>query len=269
MPYAEVHDIRLYYDEEGQGEPLLLLHGALGAIDPAVRGGWSALRPALAAHSRTVSLEHRGHGRTNNPAGRLAYDQIAADVARFIERLDLAPAHVAGVSDGAVIALTLGMTRPELIRTLVLVGANYYNDDQVTAANALFDAAVLEREHPEFAAELARRHDPHHHPGYWRELVGQLQANIAVTPAYTEADLRRIPAPTLLIAGEADPWGNLDQTLALRRNLPHAEMLILNRVGTDSLANHVVQHTRADIVGPVVLDFLSRHGAASVPAAGS
>jgi pimeloyl-ACP methyl ester carboxylesterase len=260
MPYVEINDIRMYYEEEGQGEPLLLLHGALGIIDPAVRGGWFVLRPALAARYRTFSLEHRGHGRTDNPAGRLAYDQIAADVAAFVERLGLAPAHVAGVSDGAVIALTLGLTRPELVRTLVLVGANYYNDDQVREANALFDAAVLERESPEFAAELARRHDPHHHPGYWRELVGQLQANIAVAPAYTEADLRRIPVPTLLIAGEADPWGNLEQTLAMRRNLPHAEMLILNRVGTDPLANHCVQHTRADVVGPVVLDFLSRHG---------
>ena len=269
MPYAGVNDVRMYYEEQGQGEPLVLLHGATGAIDPAVSSGWAKLRPALAGRYRTFALEHRGHGRTDNPAGRLSYAQIAADVAAFIAQLGLAPAHVAGVSDGAVIALTLGMTRPELVRSLVLVGANYYNDEQVREANAVIDPDVLEREHPEFAAALAGFHDPHHHPGYWRELVGQLQANLAVAPAYTEADLRRIPTPTLLIAGETDPWGNLDQMLAMRRNIPHAEMLILNHAGMDELANHCVQETRADVVGPVVLDFLGRHAGAAAPEAGA
>ena len=258
MPYAEVNDIRMYYEEQGQGEPLVLLHGATGAVD-SHPSGWGGLLPAFAERYRAIHLEHRGHGRTNNPAGRLSYEQIAADVAAFIEQLGLAPAHVAGVSDGGIVALALGMARPELVRTLVCVGANYYNDEQVKEANKLLDAEVLEREHPEFAEALSGLHDPHHHPGYWRELVGQLQANLAVAPAYTEADLARIPTPTLLIAGETDLWGNLNQMLAMRRAIPHAEMLILNHAGLDELANHTVQYTRADIVGPVVLDFLGRH----------
>jgi hypothetical protein len=91
MPYAEVNDVRLYYEDEGQGEPLLLLHGALGAVDPAVSSSWAVLRPALAERYRTVSLEHRGHGRSDNPAGLLAYAQLADDVAASITRLDLAP----------------------------------------------------------------------------------------------------------------------------------------------------------------------------------
>jgi pimeloyl-ACP methyl ester carboxylesterase len=68
------------------------------------------------------------------------------------------------------------------------------------------------------------------------------------------------PGPTLLIAGETDPWGNLDQMLAMRRAIPHSEMLILNHAGMDELSNHACQYTRADIVGPIVLDFLARHG---------
>ena len=72
VPYAEVNDIRLYYEEVGQGEPLLPLHGATGAIGfDAV--GWGALLPALAARYRAFLIEHRAHGRTDNPAGRLAY----------------------------------------------------------------------------------------------------------------------------------------------------------------------------------------------------
>ena len=53
--------------------------------------------------------------------------------------------------------------------------------------------ASLERESPEFAAELARRHDAHHHPGYWRELVRQVRDNVETELTWTEDDLRRIP----------------------------------------------------------------------------
>ncbi len=259
MPYAAIDDIRMYYEEQGAGESLLLLHGGAGAIDFA-RAGWAALAPLLADEYRTIQVEHRGHGRTNNPAGCISYPQIAADIARFIEQLDLAPAHVAGISDGAIVALELGMTRPELVASLVCVGANYVNDEQCRAANALFDPEAIEREHPDFAAALAHYHDPHHHPGYWRELVGQVAANIAVAPAWDEADLARVAAPALLIAGERDPWANLGQMLAMRRAIPAAEMLILNHAGMDAMANHIVQHTRAGIIGPVVLDFLGRRG---------
>jgi pimeloyl-ACP methyl ester carboxylesterase len=263
MPYAEVNDIRLYYEEEGQGEPLLLLHGALGAVDPAVTSGWSTLLPSLSAHYRTFSLEHRGHGRTDNPVGRLSYAQLTEDIVAFIEQLDLAPVHLAGFSDGATVGLALGMTRPALLRSLVCVGANYCVDNQLRQGLEFFDAATIERESPDLAAELARRHDPHHHPGYWRELVRQVRANAEAELVWTEKDLGRIPVPTLLIMGEADFTVSLEQMLAMRRSIPTSEMLILNHAGMDGMANHRVQFTRAEVVGPVILDFLARHAEAA------
>jgi pimeloyl-ACP methyl ester carboxylesterase len=266
MPFAEVNDICMYYEEEGEGEPLLLLHGALGAVDPAVTSGWVTLRPSLAARYRTFSLEHRGHGRTDNPAGRLSYAQMASDIAAFIEQLNLTPTHLAGFSDGATLGLVLGMTRPALLRSLVCVGANYRMDDHLRQGMEFFDAGALERESPEFAAELARRHDGHHHSGYWRELVGQVRANVEAELNWTEANLSRIPVPTLLIMGEADFALSLQQMLEMRRNIPNAEMLILNHAGMDGLANHRVQFTRADVVRPVMLDFLDRHAGAATPA---
>jgi pimeloyl-ACP methyl ester carboxylesterase len=261
MPSIDVNDIRLYYEEEGQGEPLLLLHGALGAVGPTVTSGWAALRPTLAGRYRTFSLEHRGHGRTSNPAGRLSYAQIADDVAAFIEQMRLAPAHVAGFSDGATVGFVLGMTRPDLLRSLVAVGPNYRIDDQLRQTLGFFDADLLERDYPELAAAFAARHDPYHYPGYWRELTRQVVANVEAEMVWTEDDLRRIPTPTLLIMGEADEFLSLEQMLEMRRSIPRSEMLVLNHAGLDGLDNHRVQHTRADIVGPVILDFLDRHTA--------
>ena len=267
MPYAEVNDIRVYYEEAGAGEPLLLLHGALGAVDPAVTSGWFALLPALAGRYRTFSVETRGHGRTDNPAGELSYKQFGEDVAAFIERLELGPVHLAGFSDGATTGLVLGMTRPELLRSLVAVGANYRIDEHLREGLALFDAEMLERESPEFASELARRHDAHHHLGYWRELVGQVRENVEREMVWTEDDLRRIPTPTLLVMGEGDFALSLGQMLEMRRSIPNAEMLILNHAGRDGLDNHRVQSTRPEAVGPVMLEFLARQGGADGPRA--
>jgi pimeloyl-ACP methyl ester carboxylesterase len=84
---------------------------------------------------------------------------------------------------------------------------------------------------------------------------------------WTEEDLSGIPVPTLLIMGEADFVLSLQQLLEMRRAIPNSEMLILNHAGLDGLGNHRVQFTRADVVGPVILDFLARHVGATTAAA--
>ncbi len=83
--------------------------------------------------------------------------------------------------------------------------------------------------------------------------------------AWTEADLRRIPIPTLLISGETDVFNGLEQALAMRRSIPNAELLILNHAGLDGMDNHRVQATRPEVVGPVILDFLGRHAGPAAP----
>jgi pimeloyl-ACP methyl ester carboxylesterase len=266
VPYAEVNDVRLYYEEHGAGEPLVLLPTALGTVG-ADEFGWRRLLPAFAARYRVIETEHRGHGRSTNPAGRLDWEVLAADVAAFVEQLGLAPVHLAGVSLGGCLGLRLGMSRPNLLRSLVCVGAFYQIDDPVRAQLRTLEPDAVARDAPEFGEFLATLHDPHHHPGYWRELLRQVVAAIEGEPGCAEADLTRIPVPTLLVVGEADPWGILPQALAMRRAIPHSELLVLNQVPD---WNHLVQAGRADVVEPVVLDFLARHpGSVAVPSAQS
>ncbi|MCA9878686.1 MAG: alpha/beta hydrolase [Thermomicrobiales bacterium] len=254
MPYANVNDIRMYYEEVGDpaATPLILLHGASGAIDYP-EAGWGGQMADFGERYRAIHLEHRGHGRTNNPAGQIRYDMIADDVVQFIEHLGAGPAHIAGVSDGGITALVVGMTRPDVARSLVAVGPNYYNDELVKTANQFADLELMQRERPHEMALMASLHDRGGGPGWWRELFRQLAENLAAYPAYTQEDLARIPNPTLLIAGGNDLWGNLGQMVDLQRAIPRAELLLINN------APHVVQHTHAWIVTPQVLDFLARN----------
>ena len=73
MPYMTLNGMRLYYEEEGTGPPLVLLSGAASALDSVVRGGWATLRPYLAQRYQVVQFDQRGHGRTDNPGGGDAY----------------------------------------------------------------------------------------------------------------------------------------------------------------------------------------------------
>lgn len=252
MAYLDLDGLVLYYEEAGdpQGVPLLLLHGGLSAAGDNP-GGWGRLVPSFAEHYRVISLEHRGHGRSNNPSNTFSYDQVRDDVIAFIAALGIGPAHIAGMSDGGILALGIGMTRPDLARSLVPLGANFRVDDTIRAAVEV-DLDSFDSEHPEIAAQMAAVHDQAMYPGHWKDLWRMVAENARTNPAWSETDLQRIPNRTLLMAGEDDPFANLEQMVAMKRNIPNAEWFILNHAG------HVIQHTHPEIVGPRILDFLAR-----------
>jgi pimeloyl-ACP methyl ester carboxylesterase len=110
--------LRIHYEDHGAGAPVVLLHGGL------VTGHrmWSSHVPALARHHRVLVPDSRGHGRTDNPEGRLADDLMAEDCAAFIEALGVDRPMVMGYSDGAQTALELGIRHPDRIAGLVLGG---------------------------------------------------------------------------------------------------------------------------------------------------
>ena len=253
MPYAEVNGLSLYYEEEGQsdGDPLILLHGAGGTIDDPV-GGWAGLVPSFGERYRLVLVEHRGHGRTANPAGFMTFEQIGDDVAALAGQLDLGPAHVAGISDGGVVALDLALRHADTVRSIVVLGANHTTHEGVQAQAASLDPDAIEEHHPEAAAAFAARHDRGKEPGWWKELMRQIVANNLENPTWSAADLRRIECPTLLIAGENDPFATVEQMATMKREIPSAEWLIVNDAG------HPVHFEHPEIVGPRILDFLER-----------
>ena len=254
MPYAKVDDLTLYYEELGppDGAPLVLLHGAGGTIDDPL-GGWAGLAPSFAETYRVVLVEHRGHGRTDNPAGFMSFEQMGDDLARLVAQLDLGPAHIAGISDGGVVALDCALRRPELTRTITVLGGNYTTHEGVAAFASTLDPDGLEQAAPEAAAEFGRRHDQGKEPGSWKELLRQIVENNLASPTWTVEDLRRIACPTLLVAGEDDPFATLDQMATMKREIPGAEWLIVNHAG------HPVHFEHPEIVGPRILDFLARH----------
>jgi pimeloyl-ACP methyl ester carboxylesterase len=116
MPTAELPRVAMWYDERGHGEPCVLLHPGGAGVDSRALG---PTVDALARVFRAYTPEQRGHGRTLDVAGPASYELMAEDTIAFIDTVIGAPVYLLGCSDGATVALTVALRRPDLVRRLV------------------------------------------------------------------------------------------------------------------------------------------------------
>jgi pimeloyl-ACP methyl ester carboxylesterase len=143
MSYLHTNGIRLWYEQAGHGEPVLLINGsgASGRV-------WEMHQtPALReAGYRTVVFNNRGIAPSDAPAGRYALADLVADTRGLIESLDLAPCRILGTSLGSIIAQELAATAPHLVRSAVLLATRARSDRlrraQTRAERLLLDSGI-------------------------------------------------------------------------------------------------------------------------------
>lgn len=132
MPTIRLNDIDVYYESTGQGEPLLLIHG-LGSSTR----NWELQVSYFSQNYRVITYDLRGHGRTSKPPGPYGIGLFAEDTAMLMRRLGIAPAHVAGISMGGMVAFELAVRFPDLLRSLTIV--NSYPEMRVETAREHFE----------------------------------------------------------------------------------------------------------------------------------
>jgi pimeloyl-ACP methyl ester carboxylesterase len=113
MASVEVNGVGIHYEIDGEGEPLVLVHGSWTDAT-----GWRFVLPGLAESFRVLSYDRRGHSRSERPDTQGSVHEDADDLAALIEALGFAPVHVVANSYGGNIALRLAGRRPELLRSL-------------------------------------------------------------------------------------------------------------------------------------------------------
>ncbi|MBK7725323.1 MAG: alpha/beta hydrolase [Dehalococcoidia bacterium] len=120
MPFAQVNDARMFYTDEGEGSPVLMVHGwSCDGSD------WAWQIPALkAAGYRCITPDLRGHGRSSVPAGGYPR-QYAADLAGLIGQLGCGPVVAIGHSMGGATVVALAVEHPEVVRAVVPVDSAY------------------------------------------------------------------------------------------------------------------------------------------------
>jgi pimeloyl-ACP methyl ester carboxylesterase len=197
--YVDLDELELYYERHGDGDPLVLLHGAFGTIESCFAG----LLPALARDFEVVAIELQGHGRTRDIARPLSYEDMAADTGAVLERLDIARAHIVGYSMGGGVGLQLAIDRPTLVQDLVFAGGAAFDSSavypEVLAAFESFDPHELDgsRWH-------AAYRDVAPDPEAWTSFVVKMNELDRAGKSWPREQLAGLEIPTLLIIGDAD-----------------------------------------------------------------
>jgi pimeloyl-ACP methyl ester carboxylesterase len=197
--YAPVNGLQMYYEIHGAGGiPLLLLHGGLFNIDLQ----FGHLIPGLAATRRVVAADFQGHGRTGDIDRPLTGADLASDVVGLLRHLDLAQADVFGFSVGGAVALHLAITRPQLVRKLVVSSVSFHPDGDRPEISEAMEAVTVDAIAGTPMEQDYRAKSPN--PEKLQELLDKLGRFDAGFTGWSDADIQGIAAPTLITVGDCD-----------------------------------------------------------------
>ena len=196
--YAKVNGLNMYYEIHGEGQPLVLLHGALSAIGTS----FGKLLPDLARERRVIAVEMQGHGHTADIDRPLRYEQLADDIAALLTQIGIEKADLFGWSLGAGVALQTAIRHPEVVRKLVLASVTYNSGGLYPEL-----LAGIENSKPEYLAgtpfyEEYTRIAPN--PQDFSRLFAKQQQLDGEIQDWPVEAIRAIKALTLLIIGDSD-----------------------------------------------------------------
>jgi pimeloyl-ACP methyl ester carboxylesterase len=250
--YYEVDGTKLYTETLGRGTPVLFLHGGLLFFD----NNFIKQRDYFAAHHTVIGIDQRGHGHSPDGPWQLSYQLMADDTAAIIRKLKLAPVDVVGHSDGADIALLLARDHPELVRRVVISGANlrglppaelearkHWSADQ--QAKKLQEVAAFLP--PYFATDYAAVSPDG--ADHWMAMVAKCSALWNQSIVIEPAELARIAAPVLVMAGDHD-FTSLEETAEIFKGLPHGQLIVVPGTG------HGTFEMRPQLVNLAIAEFL-------------
>ncbi|HTV70594.1 MAG TPA: alpha/beta hydrolase [Rhizobiaceae bacterium] len=207
---VEVNGMQMYYEVSGEGDPLIVLHGAYMNIP-----SMGAIIPTLAKTHKVYAIEFQGHGRTTDIDRPITYPNLADDVAAFMDKVGIEKADVFGYSMGAAAGLQLAIRHPGKVNKLAAASVAYdlkgWQPDfqafipQMTVE--MFTSMPMAEDYKTLAA------DPNGFPKLVEKLI-QLEKE----PMAWEADVKTLKTPLLIIAGDADV-STLEHNVALFRLL--------------------------------------------------
>lgn len=197
--YADVNGIHLYYELFGNGSPLVLLHGGIGAMEM-----FGDVLSQLAAGRQVIGVDLQAHGRTADIDRPISLEAMADDVAALIAHLGLDKADVMGYSMGGGVALQLAIRHAGLVNRLVVVSTPFKRDgwySEIIAGMAQMGPAAAEPMKHTPMYELYARVAPR--PEDWPILLTKMGELLRQDYDWTEA-ITTIQSPTLIVVGDAD-----------------------------------------------------------------
>jgi pimeloyl-ACP methyl ester carboxylesterase len=197
--YAPVNGLKLYYEIHGSGEPLVVLHGGLGATEM-----FSQIMPSLSSARQVIAVDLQGHGRTADIDRPLSLELMADDIAALLKHLGIEKADIMGYSLGGGVALRTAIQHPGVVKKLVIVSAAYKRDGwypEILAGMSQMGPAAAEPMKQTPMCQMYARLAPR--PEDWPVLITKLGDLLRKDYDWSK-DVAAIKSPTLLVFGDAD-----------------------------------------------------------------
>ena len=211
--FAEINGAKIYYEEYGKGEPLLLIHGNGGNIE-----SMGNQIDYFKSKYRVIVADSRGHGKSELKTDSLTFVQITKDTEELVNRLKLDSISIIGWSDGGIVGLQMGISGKSKIKKIVTMGANLRPDSTAVNSWAIKDVQNMRK----MIISKIKEKDTSENWNLMKQISGLLvdQPNIATK------DLSKIKAKVLIIAGDRDVIRN-EHTVEIFENIPKAQLCIM------------------------------------------
>ena len=259
MAYAENAGTKLYWEEHGSGDPILMIMGLSFTLDM-----WFRITPALSKRYRLILFDNRGVGRSDTPSGPYSIPQMADDAVAVMKAAGVSSAHLMGASMGGMIAQELALRYPERVQALLLgcttggtlgsklprmrrfpfgIGAAKNFEDREWLFSPMLYSDSTPKERIAEDIQIRLRH-PQRRAGFLNQF-----AAILAWRCYHR--LSAIQAPTLVMHGDEDRLVPMENGLRVARRIPHAQFVKVPGAG------HVLSTDQPELVDDAVLGFLS------------
>ena len=235
--YIEINGAKIYYEEYGKGEPLLLIHGNGGSIK------WMGNQiDYFKTKYRVIIADSRGHGKSDLKTDSLTFVQIAKDWDGLVNHLKLDSLNIIGWSDGGIIGLKMGINNQSKIKKIVAMGANLRPDS--TAVHSYVNYNV--KTEKQFIESKIQEKDTTKNWNLRNQVLGLTidQPNIPIS------SLSKINAQVLIIAGDEDIIRG-EHSLEMYQNIPKAQLSIMPG------ETHFTPSSNPELFNEIVNRFLS------------
>ncbi len=239
MPYASSKRARIWWEESGEGEPLLMIMGLSFSL-----AMWRELRTIMAGHFRTILFDNRGVGKSDVPLRPWSMRTMARDAAAVLDAANVQSANVLGISMGGMIAQELALLHPERVRKLVLACTQCGGPRAVRPGLDVYRAFVrpyasLDQRSKAFVPLLYSPETPVDRIDQDRKTLlanyapvrGSIAQILAILTWRCHRHLPRIASPTLVIHGDRDRLVPVENGRLIAELIPGAKLVELPGAG--------------------------------------
>lgn len=244
--HISINNLKIYFEEYGQGTPLLLLSG--GGLHRSIKDFGQSI-PDLSKHYRVIAPDTPGQGRSEQ-TDSLSYDLLTDFMSQLIDSLKIDSAYVMGLSDGAIVALLLADKRPDKVKKVVAVGANNGTKGFVLPAGFHLDSvkiptvdnwAVWHEKDIEWYNTLTPKKD-------WRKMAANLNLMWYGREYFPNSVYNNIRIPVMIVLGDRDDI-SIEHGLEMHRSIKNSQYCVLPNT------THEVFAERPDLINKIAIDF--------------